>query len=47
MSALAKAPVIVLEETWDTLAPKPAYNAVQGPETGLVMIRARTGQGRR
>ena len=45
MEALAKADLSALEQAWDGLQPKPAYAAVRGPETGLVMIRGRIGGG--
>ena len=45
MEALAKADLPVLEEAWNRLSPKPAFAAVRGPETGLVMIRGRIGGG--
>ena len=45
LEALAKAELPILEQAWHRLAPKPAYAAVRGPETGLVMIRGRIGGG--
>ena len=45
MEMLAKAELPVLEAAWEQLAPKPAFTAVRGPETGLVMIRGRIGGG--
>jgi len=43
MAALALAPEARLREAWDGLAAQPQYKVVRGPETGLVMVRARTG----
>jgi alpha-D-ribose 1-methylphosphonate 5-triphosphate synthase subunit PhnG len=45
MEALAKADQSQLEEAWAGLEPTPAFAAVRGPETGLVMIRGRIGGG--
>lgn len=45
MEALAKAEQSQLEQAWAGLEPKPAFTAVRGPETGLVMIRGRIGGG--
>jgi alpha-D-ribose 1-methylphosphonate 5-triphosphate synthase subunit PhnG len=45
MEALAKADLALLEEVRAGLEPEPAYAAVRGPETGLVMIRGRIGGG--
>jgi alpha-D-ribose 1-methylphosphonate 5-triphosphate synthase subunit PhnG len=45
MEALAKADQSQLEDVWAALEPKPAFAAVRGPETGLVMIRGRIGGG--
>jgi alpha-D-ribose 1-methylphosphonate 5-triphosphate synthase subunit PhnG len=45
MEALARAEQSRLEEAWAALEPKPAFAAVRGPETGLVMIRGRIGGG--
>jgi alpha-D-ribose 1-methylphosphonate 5-triphosphate synthase subunit PhnG len=45
MEALARAEQSILESAWTDLEPKPAYTAVRGPETGLVMIRGRIGGG--
>lgn len=45
MEMLAKAELPVLEAAWDALEPQPAFSAVRGPETGLVMIRGRIGGG--
>jgi alpha-D-ribose 1-methylphosphonate 5-triphosphate synthase subunit PhnG len=43
MAALALAPEVRLREAWDSLDAQPRYKLVRGPETGLVMVRARTG----
>ncbi len=43
MAALALAPEASLREAWDSLPGQPRYKLVRGPETGLVMVRARTG----
>jgi alpha-D-ribose 1-methylphosphonate 5-triphosphate synthase subunit PhnG len=43
MAALALAPEARLREAWDGLAAQPQYKVVRGPETGLVMVRARAG----
>lgn len=43
MAALALAPEARLKEAWDGLPQQPQYKLVRGPETGLVMVRARTG----
>jgi len=45
IEALAKAAQSVLEDAWDAIDPQPAYSAVRGPESGLVMIRGRIGGG--
>lgn len=42
---LARALPAELQDAWDQLAQKPDYKPVRGPETGLVMIRGRTGGG--
>jgi alpha-D-ribose 1-methylphosphonate 5-triphosphate synthase subunit PhnG len=34
-----------LKLLWNQWEPKPAYQLVRGPETGLVMVRGRTGGG--
>ncbi|ONH30982.1 phosphonate C-P lyase system protein PhnG [Pseudofrankia asymbiotica] len=41
MRTLATASTAVLDATWRGWAPKPAVQAVRGPEAGLVMVRAR------
>ena len=43
MSVLAKARLAELENAWDELAEKPAYDWLRQPEIGMVMVRARTG----
>ncbi|MBP1851704.1 phosphonate C-P lyase system protein PhnG [Rhizobium halophytocola] len=45
LDLLAKAELRELQAAWDRLEPKPAVAAVRGPETGLVMVRGRTGGG--
>lgn len=34
-----------LKQLWNQWDPKPTYQLVRGPETGLVMVRGRTGGG--
>ncbi len=43
MDTLALATEPELAAAWDALADKPAITPVRGPETGLVMVRGRTG----
>lgn len=43
MSVLAKAQLAELEENWDDLAEKPAYDWLRVPEVGMVMLRGRAG----
>ncbi len=43
MAALALADEGRLREAWDSMAARPDYQIVRGPETGLVMARARSG----
>lgn len=43
MSALSLAPEARLRAAWESLPARPDYKIVRGPETGLVMVRARTG----
>jgi len=43
MSVLAKARLGELEEAWQGLDDKPAYDWLRLPEIGMVMVRARTG----
>jgi len=45
MAALAAAPTRALAEIWDAWADQPQTQRVRGPETGLVMVRGRTGGG--
>jgi len=45
MAALAAAPTRALAQIWDAWADKPQTQRVRGPETGLVMVRGRTGGG--
>lgn len=45
MGALALAGTDRLQGAWDALAAPPEYILVRGPETGLVMVRARSGNG--
>ena len=48
MGALALADGARLRDAWDTLPAAPEYRIIRGPETGLVMVRARAGNtGRR
>ena len=48
MDALALADAARLRDAWDALPAPPDYHVVRGPETGLVMARARAGNtGRR
>lgn len=48
MGALALADGARLREAWDALPAAPEYRLIRGPETGLVMVRARAGNtGRR
>lgn len=43
MAALALADLVQLHEAWEGLSAHPKYRIVRGPETGLVMVRARAG----
>ncbi len=43
MDTLALATELELASAWDALTDKPAVKPVRGPETGLVMVRGRTG----
>ena len=48
MNVLALADSARLQRAWDALEEPPAFRVVRGPETGLVMVRARAGNsGRR
>jgi len=43
MAALALADEVRLQSAWDGLAARPEYRIIRGPETGLIMVRARAG----
>ena len=43
MAAFALADLAQMHEAWEGLSAHPKYRIVRGPETGLVMVRARTG----
>ena len=45
MRTLAMADPDALDAAWRGWAPKPAVQAIRGPEAGLVMVRARTDGG--
>jgi len=45
MRTLALAPTTELDAAWRRLDPKPDVQAIRGPETGLVMVRARVDAG--
>lgn len=45
MRTLALAPVADLDTAWQRIDPKPTVQAIRGPETGLVMVRARIDAG--
>jgi alpha-D-ribose 1-methylphosphonate 5-triphosphate synthase subunit PhnG len=45
MAVLSHAAPKRLDELWAAWADKPAFYKVRGPETGLVMVRARAGGG--
>jgi alpha-D-ribose 1-methylphosphonate 5-triphosphate synthase subunit PhnG len=45
LALLAGAEAARLADVWSSLASKPAYKIVRGPETGLVMVRGRAGGG--
>lgn len=45
MEILSHAAPERLASLWDTYPDKPAHTRVRGPETGLVMVRARAGGG--
>jgi alpha-D-ribose 1-methylphosphonate 5-triphosphate synthase subunit PhnG len=42
ISALAKAPLVLLEERFATLGALPEYRFLRSPEIGLAMVRGRT-----
>lgn len=43
MSVLAKAQLSELESAWKEMPEKPDFDWLRAPETGMVMLRARTG----
>jgi alpha-D-ribose 1-methylphosphonate 5-triphosphate synthase subunit PhnG len=43
LSTLARAPAAVLATAWERWRERHAHRIVRGPETGLVMVRGRTG----
>lgn len=43
MAVLAKAPEAELEDAWQKLPEKPAYEVLRRPEIGLAMVQARAG----
>lgn len=45
MRTLALAPVADLDTAWQRIDPQPTVQAIRGPETGLVMVRARIDAG--
>jgi alpha-D-ribose 1-methylphosphonate 5-triphosphate synthase subunit PhnG len=45
MRALAMADPAALDAAWQDWTPKPAVQAIRGPEAGLVMVRARSDGG--
>lgn len=45
VNLLARAHVQELAAAWALLDPKPTWQALRGPETGLVMVRGRIGGG--
>jgi alpha-D-ribose 1-methylphosphonate 5-triphosphate synthase subunit PhnG len=45
MAMLAAAPAEALKAIWAAWSDKPEFHKVRGPETGLVMVRGRTGGG--
>lgn len=45
MRTLAMADPAALDAAWQGWAPKPAVQAIRGPEAGLVMVRARADSG--
>ena len=47
MALLANAKTERLAGAWEALSDKPSYRTVRAPETGLVMVRGRTGGGGR
>ncbi|MBJ3775411.1 phosphonate C-P lyase system protein PhnG [Acuticoccus mangrovi] len=45
LATLARADADRLKACWEAFEPKPVHRVVKGPETGLVMVRGRTGGG--
>jgi alpha-D-ribose 1-methylphosphonate 5-triphosphate synthase subunit PhnG len=45
LGVLAHADMSALSAAWDTWENRPAVQVIRGPETGLVMLRGRTGGG--
>jgi alpha-D-ribose 1-methylphosphonate 5-triphosphate synthase subunit PhnG len=45
LGVLANAEIKDLNGTWDTWANRPEVQMIRGPETGLIMLRGRTGGG--
>jgi alpha-D-ribose 1-methylphosphonate 5-triphosphate synthase subunit PhnG len=45
LSVLAHAEMPALTATWDTWQNRPVVQMIRGPETGLIMLRGRTGGG--
>lgn len=43
MAVLAKAEPRALADLWDSVPEKPAWRRLRAPETGMVMVRGRTG----
>lgn len=43
MSVLAESDSADLEQFWERFGPRPQYEVVQGPETGLLMVQGRVG----
>ena len=43
MSILARTPVEELTEAWNSIVDKPDYRFLRKPETGMIMVRAKTG----
>lgn len=43
MAVLARSNSTHLDRAWKALSPQPLYSLLRSPETGLVMLRARTG----
>lgn len=45
ISTLSKAPSDALREAWERLDRRPDFEELRAPETGMVMVRGRTGGG--